>query len=156
VAKKQEKIAEQEQQSKAPFRDMFLKYIERVKKDESEKSYTRKLGLFEKWINPILGDKGLEIIKAPDIETVKDNMISKGQSERSVQYAVSTITLVFKYASSIEAFDGIIPTSKVKTPKKDNKRERFLTKKEAEILLDTLKIASEQVHNMALCLCIAA
>jgi integrase len=93
---------------------------------------------------------GLKIIKAPDIENVKDNMISKGQSERSVQYAMSTITLVFKYANTIDLFDGTIPTSKVKTPKKDNKRERFLTKKEAEILLDALKAANEQVHDMAI------
>jgi integrase len=150
AAKQQEKIVEQEQLVKTPFKDIFFQYIERVKKDESEKSYIRKLGLFEKWINPILGDMELEAIKVPIVESVKDNMISQGQSERSVQYALSTITLVFKYANSIDAFDGLIPTSKVKAPKKDNKRERFLTKKEAEMLLDALEVASDQVHDMAL------
>jgi hypothetical protein len=116
AAKKLEEIVEQERQKRALFRDVFYQYTERVKKDESEKSYTRKLGLFQKWINPIFQDIELESIKPTLVETVKDNMASNGQSERSIQYALSTITLVFKYAKSIELTERDIPTSKVRTP----------------------------------------
>jgi integrase len=152
AAKKQEEIVEQERQKKALFKDVFYQYIERVKKDESEKSYVRKLGLFQKWIAPIFQDIELEAIKPTLVESVKDNMASNRQSERSIQYALSTITLVFKYAKSRELTECDIPTSKVKTPKKDNKRERFLTKKEADILLGELRNISEQLHDMSLLL----
>ncbi|MDR1982975.1 MAG: site-specific integrase [Holosporaceae bacterium] len=150
AAKKQEKLEKQEHQKSALFRDVFRQYIGRVKKDESEKSYTRKLGLFQKWIEPIFQDIELEAIKPTLVESVKDNMVSNGQSERSIQYALSTITLTFKYAKSIELTECESPAAKIKTPKKDNKRERFLTKKEADLLLDELKKTSEQLYDISL------
>ena len=77
-------------------------------------------------------------------------MADKGQSPRSVEYALSVVRQVFNTARRLGAFEGENPTTNVKFPKPDNGRMRFLTRGEADKLLKALKAKSADVHDMTL------
>jgi integrase len=77
-------------------------------------------------------------------------MAQAEKSPRSIQYCLAVIRQVFNYAFKHGIFDGPNPVKKVKSPKVDNKRLRFLTREEAETLLDELKKESKEMWEMAL------
>jgi integrase len=77
-------------------------------------------------------------------------MFDAGKAPRSIQYALAVIRQVFNHAIKNEMFTGNNPATMVSRPKVDNKRIRFLTQDEAELLLNNLKIKSQQVHDIAL------
>jgi integrase len=56
---------------------------------------------------------------------------------------------VFRYARNNGLFNGDIPTAKVKRPSYDNRRQRYLTRTEAETLLEELASRSRDLHDMA-------
>lgn len=84
------------------------------------------------------------------LERLKKAMADGGQSPRSIEYALAITRQVFNEAKRIGAFAGENPTAKVKFPKPDNARMRFLTREEADRLLDALKEKSPDVHDMTL------
>jgi integrase len=84
------------------------------------------------------------------MERIKKNMLDAGKAARSIQYALAVIRQVFNHAIKNEMFAGGNPATKVGSPRVDNKRERFLTQREAAKLLDNLRMKSQQVHDIAL------
>jgi integrase len=81
---------------------------------------------------------------------MKKNMLDAGRAPRSVEYALAVIRQVFNYARDHEFFTGQIPVNKVKIPRADNRRIRFLTHDESEELLAELAERSPDLHDMAL------
>jgi len=73
-----------------------------------------------------------------------------GKSPRSIQYCLAVIRQVFNHAFRYSVFSGENPVKKVKIPKVDNKRLRFLTFDEADDLLNLLKTESAEMWEMAL------
>jgi integrase len=67
-----------------------------------------------------------------------------------VEYALAVIRQVFNYARDHELFTGQIIVNKVKIPRADNRRIRFLTHDESEELLAELAERSPDLHDMAL------
>jgi|GEM_PF-5419597 len=61
-------------------------------------------------------------------------MRDAGRSERSIEIALATIRRAFNKAKDWGVFEGENPVSKVKIPRKDNRRLRFLTPEEAKAL----------------------
>jgi hypothetical protein len=154
AAKQENEKAENEQKKKVTeertFHNLFEAYMEQVKVDATLKTYKTKLGIYRNQISDDIKQKTLSEISIQDAEAVKLRMIENNMAADHIKKAVNLITQVFKFATSRYGYGGKIPTVSVKLPKKDDKRERFLTKKEAETLLEALKTASEQVHDMAL------
>jgi site-specific recombinase XerD len=74
----------------------------------------------------------------------------KGQSPRSIEYALSVTRQIFNTAKRLGIYAGDNPTAKVKFPKPDNARMRFMTRKEADRLLSALKEKSPDVHDMTM------
>jgi len=138
------------QQEQVSFNEIFLKYIELAKKEKTERSYRTEEGLFKKWISPTIGDTPMKDISPFALEKLKDKMKKANLSPRSISYALAVIRQVFNYAKRFELYNGDNPTGKVKKPTEDNRRDRFLTHKEAELLLQKLKESSVTVHDMAL------
>ena len=116
---------------------------------KDKKSYNREESLLRLWILPVIGSKALSNISPLDIEKVKKGMVNSGKSPRTIEYALAVIRQAFNKAIEWDVYIGVNPVSKVKKPKKDNRRIRFLTKEEAEKLLDELKKRSVQVYEMA-------
>mgnify|MGYP006286764095 FL=1 len=110
----------------------------------TEKTY------FKHWIEPEIGTKTFNSISPIDLERIKKNMLDAGRAPRSVQYCLAIIRQVFNYARTLNLFHGDSPTAKVKPPRFDNKRLRFLSHDEAEKLLKALKEKSQQLHDQAL------
>jgi integrase len=84
------------------------------------------------------------------MEKIKKDMIDAGKAPRSIQYALAVARQVINHAIRNEIFSGDNPASKVSRPKVDNKRLRFLSHEEADLLLDNLLKRSQQLHDMAL------
>jgi integrase len=154
AAKQENEKAESEQKRKIAeertFHDLFNQYIERVKVDESKKTYDSKMGIFRKRIPDSLKQKVLSEINVQDIEPIKLNMIDESMAPNYIEKTMNVITQVYKFAIDMYGYVGEIPTSKIKIPKKDNKRDRFLTEKETDLLLKELRLVSEQLHDMAI------
>ncbi|AEA33665.1 tyrosine-type recombinase/integrase [Hippea maritima] len=116
---------------------------------KEKKSYNREESLLRLWIFPIIDKKTLNNISPLDIEKVKKEMIKNEKAPRTIEYAIAVMRQVFNKAIEWGFYFGANPAAKVKKPKKDNRRMRFLTKEEAEKLLSELKKHSIQVYEMA-------
>jgi len=148
-------LAEQERQQAEKeaiaLQDFFDgTYIEQAKADKKESSAKREQGLFNTWIKPDLGAMPMKNISPFHLEKLKRDMSTKGQSPRSIEYALSVIRQIFNTAKRLGVYTGDNPTAKVKFPKPENARMRFLTHKEAGKLLKKLKGKSIDVHDMTL------
>jgi len=142
---------EREDREKLTFGEIFTdKYYPQAKKDKSFGSYDRERSLFEIWINHVIGDLPLKDITPDHLENIKDNMNDKGRAPRSIQYCLAVIRQVFNYAYRNNLFSSDNPVAKVKKPKVDNKRMRFLSGEEADSLLEDLKSRSKQLHDISL------
>lgn len=146
----EERRLKAENAKKIMFNTVFKKYITQAKIDNTPGTYQNKLDRFRVWISPVIQKKNLLEIKKQDIEDIKENMIKKGRSACTIQDTIGLITMVYKYAIEHDIYSGNIPTSNVKILKKDNKRTRYLTHEEADILLKELAKHSSSVHDMAL------
>ena len=152
-ARKEAKKTEAERQEKeaVTFKTFFEDtYLPQAKADKKERSVTREEGLFTVWISPAIGHLPMKDIAPFHLEKLKKSMADKGQSPRSIEYALSVVRQIFNTAKRLGAFEGENPTAKVKFPKPDNGRMRFLTHKEADKLLEALKGKSADVHDMTL------
>lgn len=145
--------AEQERhkQESITFKDFFIDtYLPQSKADKKPRTAQREAGFFENWFKPILGNLPLKSVTAFHLEKLKKAMADAGQSPRSIEYALAIIRQVFNMAKRLGVFDGEPPTAKVKSPKVDNGRMRFLTHEEARSLLGVLAKKSPDVHDMTI------
>jgi integrase len=117
-----------------------------------KKKYTieNEEGLFNNWIKPEIGHLPFNKIKPFNLEKIKKNMFDAGRAPRSVQYCFAVFRQIWNHARIDDIVNEDCPTRKVKLPKVENQRVRFLTHDEAKSLLDRLKTKSQQAHDMAL------
>jgi len=132
------------------WRDYFRSDI--GKKDVSWKT---EQGLYEKWLKPIIGNLPLQKITDLNIKAIKKRMTDAGKSDRTIEYALVIIRQVFRFSIKNKTYVGEVPSiRKRKTggllPDFDNKKQRYLTRAEADALLNELKKHSKDVHDMTL------
>ncbi|MDO9545034.1 MAG: site-specific integrase, partial [Synergistaceae bacterium] len=132
------------------FNKIFTKQYFPIAEQNKTKGATVAESSLFKWIDPVIGKIPLRDISPLHLERIKKNMTANGRAPRTVQYALALIRQVFNYAKDNGIYEGTCPVSKVKMPKFDNKRLRFLTHEEAEQLLTVLKARSTDVYHMAL------
>jgi len=102
------------------------------------------------WIFPIIGNIPIKDVSSFHIERIKKNLLDAGRTPRTIQYCFATIRQTWNHARRAGIVSGNSPTSVVKIPKIDNQRQRFLTDKECNGLLEELKKHSEITYQMAL------
>lgn len=152
-AEKDQRQEEKERQEKDSitlevfFRDIYYPAIQTEKK---KKAHTTEEQLFRIWINPTIGKKSFKDVSTFDLERLKKNMLDAGKAPRTIEYALTTLGQIFRYAERTGHYSGEIPTTRIKKPKYDNKRVRFLSLDESHHLLELLKPMSPQIHDMAL------
>jgi len=102
------------------------------------------------WIQPAIGNLPMKELGKQHVESIKNQMLEKGRTTRTIQYVMATIRQVWNNAR----FDGLVsgdaPTHRVKLEKFDNRRQRYLTPEECENLLTALRARSEQLFRMSL------
>ena len=103
-----------------------------------------------KWIFPIIGSISLQKITTNMVEDVILKATEQGKSPATMAKILGIISQVWNHAASRGLVSGNSPTKRVKLPKKDNRRMRFLTPDEACALLSALRGRSLDMHDMAL------
>lgn len=107
---------------------------------KAKASLIREKGLYKNWIKPAMGSKRLIDITLIDCERLKSKMIKAGQSPRSVEYGLAVTRQIINLAIAQKKYRHNNPAGTpkkggTKKPKYDNRRLRFLSKKEAKDLL---------------------
>lgn len=105
--------------------------------------------LWTKWLQPALSTIPLKELSAADLEKVKQKMLNSKLSPASLKYAMAVVSQIWTMAQQDNLVDGISPTKQISLPKKDNKRQRYLSKDEAGKLLDKLLEKSKIAHDMS-------
>ena len=116
----------------------------------SKKSYAREETLYRLWIKPVIGSKAIDNISPFDLEKLKKQMAEAGKAPRTIQYALAVVKHSFNKAADWGYTAAINPASRVKSPKVNNRRSRFLTKEETEMLLIECRKRSRQLYEIAL------
>jgi integrase len=83
-----------------------------------------------------------------DAEKIVNSILKKGLAVRTAEYVVSVLRHALNKAVE-RGYLQVNPISKIKVPRKDNRRIRFLTKNEAIKLLNELKKRSQRTYEMA-------
>lgn len=132
-------------------------YLTQAKHDRGEHALIREASIYNDHIKPVIGKRPLCDIAAIHLERIKSNMAkvkrkdgSIGMAPRTIQYTLAIVRQVFNFAKRLDLFHGDNPVGKVKIPRFDNKRTRFLTRAEAAQLLDSLVKVSRETHDHAL------
>lgn len=123
------------------FRDTYFP-------ERNRNTQRREEQLFRAYIEPVIGSKKLSEISPFDLERVKKKM--DHLAPRTIRYALAVVRQVFNKARDYGVFPGENPVIRVKFPSADNKRQRFLTRAEADTLLSEIGKRSLQLHDMAL------
>ena len=106
--------------------------------------------LYSKWIKPKLGDIPLQQIDATMVKDLSLLAQEAGKSAATVRYILAVVSQVWRKAAQLTLVEGENPVSKVKKPRKDNRRMRFLSPQEANILLETIALRSVDLHDAAI------
>ena len=131
------------------FRDMMTKYLkwaETNKADGGAKDRQRYKSHLEKF----LGHRRLNEISAFDLENLKFSLQKKGLAAATVKHVLVLVRQVYNKASKWGVYLGSNPVLDVKLPRLNNARDRFLTRQEADLLLNELRKVSQQVHDISL------
>lgn len=157
IKKKEQLEAEKAQKLKEKqsitFSEVFKKYIIYSQNNKrSEKSWKREEQLNRIHIFPIFGNLSLTKISQIQFEQLKIKMSETGSSARTIRYALAVIRQVFNFAIREELYSGLnlAAGGKIARPKEDNRKDRYLTKDEAELLLSELLKHSHEVHDMSM------
>lgn len=97
------------------------------------------VGRYKIHIAPRFADSPLDEIKPLDLESFKQELGKKGLSPKSVKHILCLMRSVYNKMIEWELYDGRVPLAKIKMPKIDNARIRYLTPTEADKALSLLR-----------------
>jgi integrase len=125
-------------------------YYPTAKTHKKKQSYIKEEAHFRLWLEPEMGKKPFKIITHLDLQRIKKKMLDAKKAPRYIQYVMATARQVWNAARRDGLVSGDSPTRSVKIQKFDNRRQRFLSPAEADLLLTKLKEKNVQVYQMAL------
>lgn len=117
---------------------------------KAQKTFLTEKSRFHKWIAPAIGDIPLRKLTATQIKTLCIHVQKSGRSAATARYVMADISQLWNTAEAHGLVEGAYPGRRVKKPREDNRRTRFLTEEEARRLLDALKARSKDTHDEAL------
>jgi len=126
---------------------LFSEFMKEYFAFENKSSLNREKILYKYYLS-VLDNKTLQEITMLDAEKIVNGMIKKGLAVRTAQYAAAVLRHALNKAVE-RGYLQVNPVSKIKVPRKDNRRIRFLTKDEAAKLLDELKKRSQKTYEMS-------
>lgn len=115
---------------------------------QKPKQISTEVGRWDIHIAPVLGAAALEEIKNLQIVQLRNCLESKKLSPQTVSHCLSLVRRVLHRAVEWELYAGPVPVFRM--PKFDNRRLRFLSASEANLLLQTLHSQSELWHDVVL------
>ena len=147
--------SEKEQRAKAKAEVTFSEFWEKDYLPAAEATRTARTmeterGYYKKWIKPVLGDIPLQRIDAAKVEAVTLRAHKAGKSAGTICKIIGVVSQVWNRAASRDMVQGECPARRVKKPRQDNRRVRFLSQDEAKTVLAALMLRSVDVHDEAL------
>lgn len=136
--------AEMEKYKQAPtfqefVEDSYLPYIMMHKK-----SWQQDEKMIQNWMMPLLGRLKMPDIARQDIEAFQSSLFNKGKKPGTVNRYMSLLKYIFNLAERWEVIDKS-PARNISNLADNNHKERFLTGRETENLLEALKKAQSKV-----------
>jgi len=128
-----------EQNKEIIFNDFFNQYISIQCSRKSLSTVKTVTGLYNNHIKQVLGDRKLREIRTFDILLLQKKLIDEKCSASTINLVLYVISNMYNEAIKIDIYDGENPAKNIKLIKKDNARVRYLTKDEADLLLENLK-----------------
>lgn len=124
-------------------------YLPRIRLNMKPRTAASHVSVLKRWLAP-LADKTLSEVTPSDLENlVIRPMLEDGRSPTYVEKTLRVFSVVWNQAKADGLAQGDNPVSKIKIPKKDGGRDRFLSKDEAGGLLAYLKKRFPDVHDVA-------
>ena len=149
----QEPIIKTNRISKIKFDDIWEEFFKYAK--GNKKSYLIDEQNYNKHIKPIFGNKNVKNITSLDYENFKQTLVSKDLEAQTVKHQLTLIRTIINYAIKhdiLKNFTNPISNGKVKMPEIDNKRQGFLTKKQAKEILEILKSTHTLTYHLTVLL----
>lgn len=159
IAQKEREALEEEERKRRleelPFKNFFLEnYLphqtNKTDRPKSTRSVQREQSLFRLWLDPVIGKLPFKSIMQKHLIKIKSRMRDNDLSERSQLYSMQLVRQVFNHAIDNGFYSGENPIKSVKMTSPDNQRKRFLTKEEAEKLLDLVRDSSQKTWEICM------
>jgi len=128
--------------------EVWVKYDEWIENAISGKATDR--SNYKNHIEPLFANTLLSKIDVLDLERLKSKIINQGLAPATAKHILVLIRQLINKAILWGMWKGENPVKKVKLPKLNNSRERFLSYEEAHILLRELEKVSPQLTNISL------
>jgi integrase len=141
----------EEQKQNITLDDFYQKHFKNMSESNvSANTFRSESGYYRNWLLPNLGNTSLNKISLGDLEHLKQLMVSEQKHPRTINYVFGILSKILSYAQKMNYLHGDLITSQFKKLKYDNKRMRFLTHKEADLLLDGLRKWDQQLYEISL------
>jgi len=112
--------------------EAYQSHLDKTKRPGSDKSRWN-VHLAQMAAQTIASLTPLELVRT------KTALVAKGLSPQTVKHCLALLRRIINHAISMRLWSGINPVQKRVMPHVDNKRFRFLSVEEADLLLETLK-----------------
>ncbi|MBR4607617.1 MAG: site-specific integrase [Lachnospiraceae bacterium] len=146
----EEKAAEEAKRSQVSVAEFWAGTYWPSQSHKAKGSLVAENALWKKWIEPVIGENAIAKISVAELEKIKVNMTSENLAPASIKYAFAVVSQIWSAAVKYGLVTGVCPTKHVAIPKKDNKRQRYLTKEESQKLLSALATRSKISYDMAI------
>ncbi len=128
--------------------EAFAAYKKLVLAASSKRAQKTEEGRWELHLAPIVGTWELSEVGALKVSELNAHLVRKELAPQSVYHCLSLVRRVLNRAVEWELYPGPVP--KIRMPKFDNRRIRFLNPAEAECLLGQLRKSSTLWYDIAL------
>lgn len=120
-------------------------YFPDAKLNKAPNTYRVEYLLFTHWIKPVIGAIPLTKVAQTDIQQAKQAMVDAKKSPKTIHHTLGLIRQIYNHAKRPDVY----LRAKVRMPKIDNAKLRYLTAEEIDKLLLAVKEKSLIVHDQA-------
>lgn len=147
----EQKARHQKEKELITFSDFWeTEYLPSAEATKKPTTMESERWLYSKWIAPAIGKTPLQQIDVPKLEALILHAQNAGKSAATIRYILAIVSQVWTKALTRDLVQGDCPTRKIKKPRKDNRRMRFLSQDEAKKLLAGLAERSMDIHDTAM------
>lgn len=125
------------------------KYLEWAKENKTREGIDDKRR-YHTHLAKLFDHKRMDEISSFDLERLKVDLSRKGLAPATVKHCLVIVRQIYNKAAVWGTYKGENPIVGVKMPVLQNRRVRFLSRSEADAILNALQARSEQLHDMAL------
>ena len=120
------------------------KWLPNLKRADMERKF------YTSYLKEPLGNKPLDSITPMELEDLKIKLIKKGLAPATIRLILGNVRRVYNKMEEWDLYAGAKPMARIKLPKVDNARDRFLSADEAKTLLAAVKKRSQLWHDVSL------